>query len=478
MPEAQRRQEASPRPPPSLLAKQFLADELPEALRPTRESHRLQIAVIWGGDRLVEVRDAVPGETFTIGPKNSSVNVFQNLHSAGPLPFVHSEKDGSQHLMLPESASPTVRRNGESVAVEALVRSGQAERVDLPVKGVRYQLGLNERAELKFGELQVVARYTRPEWFKNRPLRDRLDRSFIMMLAILGVSACGVVKVMYGVQKPEVALEELLGKNKTRLAVWGAVPAPPEKPKPEIKEAPSSAPLAKGPAGRMGDEGKPLTNAAARKADPGKKQEVQNKGLLGAFNRQESALANALGAEGFNDGLKNALNGVNTHAPLADSGGFGGLGVTGTRDGGGGNDRIGIGNINGDPNGRDPHGTRNGLSGGTFKKTDVPFSPAKLQGLDDGYREEVARVIRRHWNEIKYCYEKELQKNPNLDGKVAVGFDIGPTGTVTKSDVREATLESADAQNCILASVNRWVFPPPKAGVVTVNYPFLFSAAR
>jgi hypothetical protein len=35
-------------------------------------------------------------------------------------------------------------------------------------------------------------------------------------------------------------------------------------------------------------------------------------------------------------------------------------------------------------------------------------------------KEEIGRVIRRNLARFKYCYQKQLNANPNLQGKVAV----------------------------------------------------------
>jgi len=48
-------------------------------------------------------------------------------------------------------------------------------------------------------------------------------------------------------------------------------------------------------------------------------------------------------------------------------------------------------------------------------------------GLD---REVIAQYIRTQLGQILYCYERQLSAHPDLFGKVAVKFTIGPTGSV------------------------------------------------
>ena len=50
-------------------------------------------------------------------------------------------------------------------------------------------------------------------------------------------------------------------------------------------------------------------------------------------------------------------------------------------------------------------------------------------------REQVNRVVRAHAAAIRYCYEKELQRQPSLSGKVELYWVIRPNGTVDRIKV-------------------------------------------
>src|SRR5262249_46689992 len=89
--------------------------------------------------------------------------------------------------------------------------------------------------------------------------------------------------------------------------------------------------------------------------------------------------------------------------------------------------------------------------------------------------DEVGRIIRRHWNALKFCYEKELGVYPDLDGSVILSFQISPTGDVTNAFVSQTTLENREALDCMVDLARGWKFPPPHGGgVVDVNYPLTF----
>ncbi|HWV38393.1 MAG TPA: AgmX/PglI C-terminal domain-containing protein, partial [Vulgatibacter sp.] len=94
-------------------------------------------------------------------------------------------------------------------------------------------------------------------------------------------------------------------------------------------------------------------------------------------------------------------------------------------------------------------------------------------------KEVIAEIIRRHWNEIKYCYERELQKDPNLQGKVEIAFTIDATGSVSEAAASQDTVGGNGAVGrCMVQRVRRWKFPEPKGGgQVMVTYPWVFRAA-
>jgi glyoxylase-like metal-dependent hydrolase (beta-lactamase superfamily II) len=91
-------------------------------------------------------------------------------------------------------------------------------------------------------------------------------------------------------------------------------------------------------------------------------------------------------------------------------------------------------------------------------------------------KEIVRRIIRRHINEVKACYERELIERPMLGGRVMVQFTIGTTGQVIASVLQNSTLGSDRGETCIVQAVRRWEFPKPiGGGDVIVSYPFVLT---
>lgn len=92
-------------------------------------------------------------------------------------------------------------------------------------------------------------------------------------------------------------------------------------------------------------------------------------------------------------------------------------------------------------------------------------------------RELIQRVINANKAQVRYCYEVELQRDQNLEGKVAVKWIIGATGAVAQVVVTESTMRSPRVGQCLAEKIRGWRFPQPAGGgVVEVNYPFVFTS--
>ena len=57
-------------------------------------------------------------------------------------------------------------------------------------------------------------------------------------------------------------------------------------------------------------------------------------------------------------------------------------------------------------------------------------------------KEIIRRTVRRHLNEVKYCYEKALATRPSLAGRIVTQFTIAPTGRVLAAVIQSSSLAS------------------------------------
>ncbi|MCX7943849.1 MAG: AgmX/PglI C-terminal domain-containing protein [Deltaproteobacteria bacterium] len=235
--------------------------------------------------------------------------------------------------------------------------------------------------------------------------------------------------------------------------------------------------------GKMGKKDAPevFKRAAVKAIKPDDREIVQKVGVLKMFGKSGGMFAGGstlFGGKGLGGDLQNAIGGL-FGSQIGDARGSGGLGLRGVGPGGGGSslDSIGIGTVGtrGRGAGQGGYGYGVGSIGGK-KEHDIGISggtPMVLGSLD---KELIRRVIRAHANEIRYCYELELAKNPGLWGKVSVNFVISPTGSVQSAKVKETTLNNQNVENCIISKVKGWKFPEPKGGgIVIVTYPFILK---
>jgi TonB family protein len=163
---------------------------------------------------------------------------------------------------------------------------------------------------------------------------------------------------------------------------------------------------------------------------------------------------NVFGPGGLGTGSSNGLGGMS---------GSGGLGSRGSGAGGGGYG-IGLG------------GMGVVIEGKLGKKEVVSTSPGTPVVMGSLSKEVIQKVIKRHNNEIRYCYESELQRAPTLSGKVSVMFEIDANGAVVSSKLASSTLNNAAVEACILTKILRWKFPEPTGGgTVKITYPWTFA---
>jgi len=214
-------------------------------------------------------------------------------------------------------------------------------------------------------------------------------------------------------------------------------------------------------------------------------EQAKQAGILGVLKMNEgSHLASIFGRDtALGTDPTDVLGGLIGNQ-IGEAYGVGGLGLVGTGSGGGGTGEgtIGLGNLGtigkggGGGNGSGYGRGAGGLGGRRAKAPDVIPGQANVRGSLD--KEIIRRIIRRHINEIKYCYEQELLKKPDLGGRVVVQFTISASGTVVASVLQTSTMGNTRVENCTVQAVRRWEFPKPLGGgIVIVSYPFVLTPA-
>ncbi len=222
---------------------------------------------------------------------------------------------------------------------------------------------------------------------------------------------------------------------------------------------------------------RPTTLAAAASAKPRKMQTLKQR------RDQDSALAMAalreLGLVGpATGGVLGSGNPVALALSQLNGVGVAGGSGLGTRPmgGGGGGDAVGIGVIGSGSSTRGPGGD------GSIDLTGRGVKRGKLDGgkiiyIGSMSREEIQRVVDRALSRIRYCYEKELNQDPSLEGKVVAQWTIGSSGDVVAATIPQSTFARPAVGDCVQRVMRSLKFPAPVGGgVVNVTYPFVFTA--
>jgi len=99
--------------------------------------------------------------------------------------------------------------------------------------------------------------------------------------------------------------------------------------------------------------------------------------------------------------------------------------------------------------------------------------PLKMTGKID--TKAVKRVFNMHVNAMKKCYERELKRNPGLEGKVKLQVVIKSDGKVGGASVKGVSLRNQKINSCMEREARGMKFPKPTGGAVTVANPYTFT---
>ena len=465
-------------------AQLLLFDDLPEDERPRPDDRVLLAGLIWGDETLIELEQVSRGGDLRAGK-------FFDLPAVKlPANFRIVQHQGDGHLVtVPAELKTEVHRSG-------MVRSFRelgGRRIDAPFPGFAHELLDDDRVVVQVApQLTLIARYVRAARHPDKPLLETVDVRFAStVLAALFFFALFWLMVRIAPQPDPAGSEDLAG-HKERITQYQVKPSPEKLPEqPRFKDVSGVKEGAKA----HGDEGKLGKQEIKKKeADPSRKgatqldhnkreadrRKVMKLGLVAALSKVGagggSAASNVLGPGGLGTGINNALGGVKGSAGVGDAYGVGGMGSRGTGRGGGGT-ALGIGGLGtkGSGGGRGGYGE---VDLGGRGKEETQFVPGRTLVVGGLSRDVINRIIQRHYNEVKYCYEKELSKKPDLYGKVTVLFVIDGTGKVGDALVQQSTLSSEPVEACMMNHVRRWTFPAPQGGgTVQVTYPYVFKSS-
>ncbi len=473
-----------------------------------------EVVLMWG-DEVLHVAHVSPPRDVVIGEAGAGAApdylVGREVLGADRLPLV-VERDGRLSCVIPEGASGEVRV-GESVkSLAALEAEGKlAPFADVP--GARlYPLPDEASARIEHRGLAFLVRPTAAARAVGTATGLRLRHTGWIGLSLAVHAAFLVMFYFMPPRTSALSLDDISASN--RMVEYLMETPAQEEVLPEWTAQPEesggeSGERHAGEEGAMGDpEERPSRGRYGVQGDPNDpspamarervRDNMESVGAIGALNAMLGswdAPTSPFGADSAhgNDAL-NAM-GALMGDQIAGNFGAGGLGMLGTGRGAGGFGlgTVGLGGLGTLGHGSGcPAGQRcgNGYGPGGYGGSHVAdlgphrervptirTQPATVMG---GLSQEaIRRVVRRHLNEVRFCYEQGLQSNPSLEGRVTVRWIIDGTGRVQGSSLASSSLSNGGVEGCIVGAVQRWTFPAPEnGGVVGVNYPFVLQSNR
>jgi outer membrane biosynthesis protein TonB len=387
--------------------------------------------------------------------------------------LIQREADGLR-LRLPPNADAFLHRGDERWSLQDLVGAGRLRTID---GAWQTPLHTGDTWVFESGSALFLVR-TVPGAGLVPPAPVEVDHLFwgalIGVLFIAAAIAITLAMQPYDpnrntVEVPEHFVKLMLQEQEKKKA-----------PAPKRQEDAGEGKKAKDEPGKTGDKESRLKRAKGPRIAQNNaelnRQIAMKAGLLAEIDRMDD---NALfGADGLGAEVTSALGGL-IGTTIGRQQGVGGLAGRGWGLGGGG-DAAGIGGValHGDGFGREGHGTLPGIAGPTKPGGSPGVSardPIILGALDKSVIDE---VVKKKLPAIRYCYQRQLNQQPTLAGKLVMKFTIDKHGGVSSATPKSSTLHNAAVDACVQKQFLRMRFPPPRGGgIVIVAYPFVFQSA-
>ncbi len=479
----------APPPPPPVVARaapQPKARHAEARLHPSTALGKgplgLELRLRWGDQILAETY-LPPGDKGGASVGSSPAATFDVGETSLPVdPFELVKADGHSFVLrFGGKMGGELERKGQTIPLSRTPEQGMAQR-----DGEAYAIALEaaDVARVQVGRLVVDVCFTAPPDKVAVPWSQRVDWTALnIFLLVFFLGAVGLVATLNRAATGDEYADELSANNAilTKLLI-----KPPEMQKNpfiaqlnQSKEKAAAASAAfKGDEGKSGKRNAPERNtkSAPKAIDPNSKDQARLIAQKIFGGKGPNGMAVLFGTNGLGGALQAALGGIKG-TTVGDAGGVLGMGLKGGGGGGGGTgNTLGIGSVGtkGVAGGQGSYGTGVTLGGKKTADIAIAASDPEITGSID--RELIRRVVRSHLDQLRYCYEVQLTKNPKLSGKVAVKWVVTEQGTVSSSVVAQTTTGNNELDTCVAGRVLTWVFPKPKGGgVAVVTYPFIFK---
>jgi outer membrane biosynthesis protein TonB len=426
----------------------------------------LRIGIVQAG-RVVEERIIKQRTTVTVGQSEKAMFVIPapNL----PSPFKLFELIGTDYYLNWVDGMQGRLALATGISDLGALR-GQAKRV-----GPVYQIRVTDEARGKVvvGETTFLFQFVAPPPPQPRPqlplavkggVASQIDWNLTIIAAFSFLLHFGFIGALYSdwMDPPVGANTDI----SSLLDMAKQVPPVVVEEKPDTGEATKDNAATKKDDGAKKDTAAPgqkMNNAQA--AALSQQAEAMQMQMLAAFGGQ-SAVQGALNRSDIPpvdlSGVAQSGAGVsNASGDLRLSGGGGAL----VRPGAGGGGLSGLG------------ATQGGGGGGSGKQTEVkgPTGDAQIGASTASVAVAGAdRVIAQLRPGFRSCYNKGLQSDPSMQGKVTVAVKISPNGDVSSVEKSGGSGLSSEVETCIMKKIKNASFDAPGGSGSTLQVPITF----
>ncbi len=468
------------------------------------DERAIEVSVIWGERNVLNVDYLTPPRDYYVGEPNGEDVDYVLGHDAigvDRMPLCIAQGAGVAAI-VPEGAKGEATIGDQTRSFDLMRGQGDFRPSSTIAGAMEFPVPEGGSVRMKHRNFTFIVKDVKA----GKKVAGHAKMDIRPMIYVAGAALfASLVLTMFYFQPPRPrGLSSDLLSTDSRLIQFLMEPEELEEPEPEWLNGTDSSGGGTGKAhegeqGQMGDEKSeknknkygiqgPEDNPDPVMAREQAEEEARSAGVIGTLKSMMGSFNAPTSPYGADFALGNdpsSALGAMTGNDIGQNFGFGGLGLRGTGRGGGGlgQGTIGMGNFGtigrGGGRGAGEGGYGRGVGGFHGRSAGVPqvrSGGAEVRGSLS--KEVIRRVVRRHINEVKFCYEQQLNARPDLRGRVTTKFVISPTGSVQSAIVGSSSLRNEAVESCIVRAVRRWTFPAPDGGgVVVVNYPFLLDAA-
>ena len=424
----------------------------------------LRLALLWQ-DTIVTERVLKKGQVATIGEDLTNSLVMPDVAGIGNKYIIFQPSPSGYVLKLTPQMKGRMRHDAVEQSVEDIRKAkGESVAVDYHDWGI-----------IELGNLQIFFHFvSETEEIPAPPFWQRMETGVISALLMAYLLQVGPLLAAFAFWDDKPNFQDLEQRDRVVGYVFQKPPEEPEEEKEEKQE--DVGKKAGGEEGKFGEEDKKEKTKVPLQ-DGQMVDKVKNMALTKALTSNlmgKGPLQNVFSDKtAFASKLNAAMSGEGSEFVMGQ--GYGGMGMRGMGEGGGGE---GFGRIHG--MGRIDTGGGRGVHAGLGGKEKRKATARVQRGSGDvqGFCKEsdIQKVVSARQSGITYCYEKELARDPELQGKVTVNWRIGVDGKVMKVIVENSTLNNKEVEGCMMRQIERWAFPKPEGGMCQIRYPFVFNS--